>query len=43
MDGNTSQQEEVEFISALKDEMPGVFKNVNINFIHIDDTEKLLK
>jgi hypothetical protein len=23
--------------------MPEVFKNVDINFIHIDDTEKLLK
>jgi hypothetical protein len=43
MDGNTTQQEEDEFIDALRDEMPEVFKNVDINFIHIDDTEKLLK
>ena len=32
MDGNTTHQEEDEFIDALKDEMPEVFRNIDINF-----------
>lgn len=43
MDGNTTHQEEDEFIDALKDEMPEVFRNIDINFDQIDDIEKLLK
>lgn len=43
MDGNTTHQEEDEFIDALKDEMPEVFKNIDMNFDQIDDIDKLLK
>jgi hypothetical protein len=43
MDGNTTLQEEDEFIDALKDEMPEVFRNIDLNFDQIDDIEKLLK
>ncbi len=32
MDGNCSRNEEEEFIEALKDEMPEVFKNIESNF-----------
>jgi len=32
MAGNTSHNEEEEFIDALKDEMPEVFKNIDSNF-----------
>lgn len=32
MDGNTTHNEEDEFIDALKDEMPDVFKNIELNF-----------
>ena len=32
MDGNTTHNEEDEFIDALKDEMPDVFKNIDLNF-----------
>lgn len=32
MDGNTTHNEEDEFIDALKDEMPEVFKNIDMNF-----------
>lgn len=32
MDGNTSHNEEEEFIDALGDEMPEVFKNIEGNF-----------
>lgn len=32
MDGNTSLNEEEEFIDALGDEMPEVFKNIEGNF-----------
>ena len=31
MDGNCSNQEEEEFIEALKEEMPEVFRNIGIN------------
>ena len=43
MDGNTTLQEEDEFIEALKDEMPEVLRNIDLNFDQIDDIEKLLK
>ena len=32
MDGNTTLQEEDEFIEALKDEMPEVLRNIDLNF-----------
>jgi hypothetical protein len=43
MDGNASNNEEDEFIDALKDEMPEVFKNIDFNFDQLDDIEKLLQ
>lgn len=43
MDGNTTVNEEDEFIDALKDEMPEVFKNIESNFNQIDGLEFLLK
>lgn len=32
MEGNTSHDDEDEFIDALKDEMPQVFSNIEQNF-----------
>ena len=32
MEGNTTVNEEDEFIDALKDEMPEVFRNIDQNF-----------
>jgi len=32
MEGNTTHSEEDDFIDALKDEMPDVFKNIDQNF-----------
>jgi hypothetical protein len=43
MDGNTTMNEEDEFIDALKDEMPEVFKNIEQNYEQIDNLEYLLK
>lgn len=43
MDGNTTVNEEDEFIDALKDEMPEVFKNIEQNYEQIDGLEYLLK
>lgn len=43
MDGNTTHNEEDEFIDALKDEMPDVFKNIELNFEQIDGIDVLLK
>ena len=43
MDGNTTHNEEDEFIDALKDEMPEVFKNIDMNFEQIDGIDDLLK
>ena len=43
MDGNTTQNEEDEFIDALKDEMPEVFKNIDQNFEQLDYIDDLLK
>ena len=42
MDGNTTSNEEDEFIDALKDEMPEVFKNIDFNFDQLDDIDVLL-
>lgn len=43
MDGNTTHNEEDEFIDALRDEMPEVFKNIDVNFEQIDGIDDLLK
>jgi len=43
MDGNTTHNEEDEFIDALKDEMPEVFKNIDANFGQIDGIDVLLQ
>jgi hypothetical protein len=43
MEGNTTVNEEDEFIDALKDEMPEVFKNIEANFDQLDGLEFLLK
>lgn len=43
MDGNTSNNEEEEFIDALGDEMPEVFKNIEGNFEQLDKIEGLLE
>ena len=42
MDGNTTNNEEDEFIDALKDEMPEVFKNIEFNFEQLDEIESLI-
>jgi len=43
MDGNTTHNEEEEFIEALKDEMPEVFKNIDANFDQLDGIDEILK
>jgi hypothetical protein len=43
MDGNTTSNEEDEFIDALKDEMPEVFKNIDFNFDQLDSIDALLQ
>jgi len=40
MDGNASNDEEDEFIDALKEEMPGVFSNIKANFVLLEAFEK---
>lgn len=42
MDGNCSRNEEEEFIEALKDEMPEVFKNMDANFEQMDDIDSMI-
>lgn len=42
MDGNTTINEEEEFIDALKDEMPEVFKNIEANFEQIQKIKDML-
>ena len=42
MDGNCSRNEEEEFIEALKDEMPEVFKNIEGNFEQIDKVDQII-
>jgi hypothetical protein len=36
MDGNTSNNEEDEFINALSDEMPDVFNNIEDYYSYLD-------
>jgi hypothetical protein len=43
MDGNCSHNEEEEFIEALKDEMPEVFKNIDSNFALLDKIDELIE
>lgn len=43
MDGNTTHNEEDEFIDALKDEMPDVLDNIKQNFKELDEIDKLIK
>jgi hypothetical protein len=40
MDGNTTHSEEDDFIEALKEEMPEVFKNIETNQANLDQIEK---
>jgi len=40
MDGNTTHSEEDDFIEALKEEMPEVFKNIESNQANLDHIEK---
>lgn len=42
MDGNTSTQEEEEFIFALTKEMPEVFENITTTFKLIDEIDNLV-
>ena len=42
MDGNTSHNEEEEFIDALGDEMPEVFKNIEGNFDQLDKVDEMI-
>lgn len=42
LDGNTSNNEEDEFIDALKDEMPQVFENIDKNLKQLDEIDKLM-
>jgi len=42
MEGNTSNQDEEEFIDALKEEMPEVFKNIEGNFKDFDKVDDLV-
>jgi DNA repair exonuclease SbcCD ATPase subunit len=43
MDGNTSHAEEDEFIDALKEEMPEVFKNIEGNFDQLDKIDNMIE
>ena len=43
MEGNTSSNEEDEFIHALADEMPDVFGNINDYYIYLDQVDSNLK
>lgn len=43
MNGNTTQNEEEEFIDALKEEMPEVFKNIEGNFEQLDKVDDLVQ
>lgn len=42
MDGNTSGKEEIEFIDALKVEMPEVFENIETTLGMLKEIEKLV-
>ena len=43
MEGNTSMNEEEEFLDALKEEMPEVFKNIEGNFKQLDQIDDLIE
>jgi predicted nuclease with TOPRIM domain len=43
MEGNTSHNEEEEFIDALKEEMPEVFKNIESNYEQLDKIDDLIQ
>jgi len=43
MDGNTSHNEEEEFIDALKEEMPEVFKNIEGNYEQLEKIDDLIQ
>lgn len=43
MDGNTSTNEEEEFIEALKEEMPELFKNIDGHFDQLDKVDAMVK
>jgi len=43
MEGNTTYNEEEEFIDALKEEMPEVFKNIDGNFSQLDKIDNMLE
>lgn len=43
MDGNITSKEEEELVSALKDEMPDFFENVEANFDHITNVNQMIK
>jgi len=42
MDGNTSNNEEEEFISAMKNEMPEVYENIETTLDLLKEIEKLV-
>ena len=42
MDGNVSNNEEEEFIHALKNEMPEVFENIETTLTMLKDIDKLI-
>jgi cob(I)alamin adenosyltransferase len=42
MDGNCSNNEEEEFIHALKNEMPEVFENIETTLTMLKDIDKLI-
>ena len=42
MDGNTSNDEEEEFINALKNEMPEVFENIETTVNLLKEAENLV-
>jgi hypothetical protein len=43
MDGNTSNKEEEDFISALTNEMPEVFENIETTLELLKEIEKLVQ
>ena len=43
MDGNTSNKEEEDFISALANEMPEVFENIETTLELLKEIEKLVQ
>ena len=43
MDGNTTSKEEEELVSALKEEMPDFFENIETNFDQINNVNQMIK